>query len=55
MIIRNIGNFQYWYDKHYKCWFAATYDADGNQLSAAIDAYTKDEIIKYISIELNTI
>lgn len=47
------SQWEYWYDKHCKCWMACTRDAEGNQIDAAIDAYTKREIINAINKEIN--
>ena len=48
MKIRRIGNVQYWYDGNagVRCWWAAEFDAEGNQVGDAVDAYTKDEIVQ---------
>ena len=42
---------QYWYDRSYRCWFAAEFDKEGNQLATAIDAYSLDELLDCIRIQ----
>lgn len=37
---------QYWYDKSTRCWWAARFDASGNQIGKAIDAATRAEIVR---------
>jgi len=44
MKIRYAGNWQYWYDRPTRSWWAATFDAEGNQTNEAIFAYTRIEI-----------
>jgi len=46
-IYTNIEGFEYWYDRSYRCWFAARVDAEGN-LGQTVDAYTKPEIVEII-------
>ena len=46
-----LGQWQYWYDRSTRCWWAATFDSEGNQTCPAIDAYTKAEIIQSIKIQ----
>ena len=41
----DIEGFEYWYDRAYRCWFAAPVDADGN-LGPTVDAYTKRDIVE---------
>jgi hypothetical protein len=48
MKIYTLGSWQYWYDRAYRSWYAATFDPVGNQIGPAIFAYTKQEIINLI-------
>jgi len=48
-IYTDIEGFEYWYDRAYRCWFAAPVDADGN-LGPTVDAYTKREIVELIRL-----
>ena len=48
MKIYKQGSWQYWYDKAYRCWFAAQFDTDGNQIGDSINAYSKQEILNEI-------
>lgn len=41
-------NFEHWYDRHTRCWWAAEFDAEGNQIGAAEHAYTRDEILSQV-------
>jgi len=49
----HIGVWQYRYDPSTKCWWAAEYDAEGNQIGEAIDSYAKDDIIRSVKMEIN--
>ena len=49
-IYRLPGGIEYWYDRSTRCWYAAPYDAEGNQLEATVDAYTKEGILRVIKI-----
>ena len=40
-------NYEYWYDRQYRVWYAAEIDKDGN-LGDSINAYTKGWIVDYI-------
>lgn len=48
MNIYRFGMIQYWYDRSTRCWWAAEFDADGNQEGDAVHAYTKDEITREV-------
>ncbi len=37
---------QFWYDRSTRCWWAAQFDARGNQVGKAIDAATRGEIVR---------
>lgn len=50
MKIHTYKNWQYWYDRAYRCWFAIRVDSNGNQVGDCIDAYDKDGILKGIEI-----
>lgn len=52
MKVYKYKSYEYWYDRSYKTWFAIKVDAFGNQIGNAIDAYTKQDIVKYIDLEL---
>jgi hypothetical protein len=45
-VYTDIDGFEYWYDRLYRCWFAARVDADGN-LGPTVDAYTKRDIVEF--------
>jgi len=47
MKIHTIGNFQYWYDRSMQCWWGADYDNEGNQISDAEHAYTKQQLLEW--------
>ena len=51
MKIHKIDNWEYWYDRSVRCWWAMQVDENGNQLDDAIHAYTKEEI--YYAIQIN--
>jgi len=36
---------EYWYDNSYKTWYAAKFDAEGNQIGDSINSYQKADII----------
>lgn len=38
------GGVQFWYDRQTRCWWAARFDEDGNQIGQAVHAYTRQEI-----------
>lgn len=38
---------EYWYDRHVRVWYARLLDAEGNQIGAAIDAYTRGGIVDF--------
>lgn len=40
-------NYEYWYDRQYRVWYAAEIDNEGN-LGESINAYTKGWIVEYI-------
>ena len=44
----NGRHFEFWYDPSYRCWYCAEFDSAHNQIGAAQDSYTKDEIISQI-------
>lgn len=39
------GGWQYWYDHSTRCWWAAKFDKDGNQVGDAIHAARKWEVV----------
>ena len=45
-------DWEYWYDNRCRVWVATKRDSEGNQVGAAIDAHTKQQIQKYIQMEL---
>lgn len=45
---------EYWYDPSTRCWWAIKVDAEGNQVGAALDAYTKREIRRLAAQLINT-
>lgn len=51
MKIYTKDDWQYWYDRSYRCWFAARYDLQGNQLGDSIFAYSKKQLELYIDME----
>lgn len=40
-------NYEYWYDRQYRVWYAAEIDAEGN-LGESVNAYTKGWVVDYI-------
>jgi len=48
-IYKGLDGWEYWYDSSTRCWWAARFDAEGNQINEAINAYTKAEIEGAIS------
>ena len=48
-IYYGLNGWQYWYDRMTRAWWAAIFDAEGNQVGDAIHAYTKAEIEMEIS------
>lgn len=52
MKVYKYKSYEYWYDRSYRTWYAIKLDAEGNQIGDAIDAYTKQEIVKYIEMDL---
>ena len=44
MKIYKMKNYEFWYDKNTRCWWAAKYDKNHNQIGDAFHAYTKEEI-----------
>lgn len=38
------GGVQYWHDRSTRCWWAAMFDASGDQVGQAIHACTRQEI-----------
>lgn len=48
MKIHKIGAWEYWYDRSYRCWYAILRDDFGHQVGIAIDAHTKENIVRYI-------
>lgn len=40
--------FEYWYDRSTRCWWAAEFGDDLNQIGDAQHAYSKDEILQQI-------
>lgn len=40
-------NYEYWYDRQYRVWYAAEIDNEGN-LGDSINAYTKGWVVEYI-------
>lgn len=53
MKVYELAHWQYWYDRTYKCWYAAEFNTKGDQVSECIDSYTKTEIIDLILKEIN--
>lgn len=51
MKVYKLKDWEYWYDRSYRTWYAIKLDEDGYQIGDAIDAYTKDEIIQYIKTD----
>lgn len=47
MIVHKRTGHEFWYDRAYRCWFAAKVDKDGN-LGPSVDAFTKREILALI-------
>lgn len=45
-------SYEYWYDRSHSTWYAIRLDSEGSQVGNAIDAHTKQEIVKYIEMEL---
>jgi hypothetical protein len=45
------SGWQYWYDRPTRSWWAAIFDAEGNQTNEAVFAYTKEEILRDVSGE----
>ena len=37
-------NFEHWYDRRTRCWWAAEFDNDGNQIGPAEHSYTREGI-----------
>lgn len=54
MKIYKIEDWEYWYDRSAmsKCWWAARFDAEGNQTNDAIHAYSKDDIVNAINSQI---
>lgn len=50
MKIYNIGNWEYWYDRSTRCWWAGEF-INGVQVGESLNSYRKKEIIEYIKIE----
>lgn len=50
MKIYNIGNWEYWYDRSTKCWWAGKF-INGVQVGESLNSYRKKEIIEYIKME----
>lgn len=48
MKVHKLQDCQYWYDRAFRCWFAARFDCEGNQVGECVDAYTKAEIVQLI-------
>lgn len=48
MKIYQLRDWEYWYDRSTRCWWAARLDASGYQIGEAINAYTKAEILQLI-------
>ncbi len=48
-IYYGLNGWEYWYDRTTRCWWAAIFDADKNQVGDAINTYTKAEIESAIS------
>ena len=49
MKIYHLNDWQYWYDRKTRCWWAARFDERWYQINDAIHAYTKGEIIEPIN------
>lgn len=51
--IRKIEHWEYWYDRSYKCWFAAETDENGDLTDKeSLNAYHREDIELYIRREL---
>jgi hypothetical protein len=50
MKIHKYKDYELWYDRTTRCWFAAKFDSNGYQIGDAIDAYTKQELISWIDV-----
>jgi hypothetical protein len=55
MKIYTKNNWQYWFDRSpgQNVWYAAKFDAEGNQISDAFHAHSKNEIQYLIEMEIN--
>jgi hypothetical protein len=51
MKIHKILDWQYWYDRTCRVWYAARFDAEGFQIGDCIDAAAKEQIVQYIILE----
>lgn len=50
MKIQQRNGCEYWYDRHYRCWFAAKVISSAGDLGPSINAFTKKEIIEMIDL-----
>ena len=40
----NHDRIELWYDRAYRCWWAARFDRDGFQIDDAVDGYTREDV-----------
>lgn len=52
MKVYKYKSYEYWCDRSHRTWYAIRLDSEGNQVGDAIDAYTKQDIVRYIDLEL---
>lgn len=51
MKVYNYMDYEYWYDRSYRTWYAIKLDSNGFQVGEALFAFSKREIVKYIELE----
>lgn len=49
MKIHTYKDWQYWYDRAYRCWFAMRIDINGNQVGDCINSGTKCGILSTLA------